>query len=77
MLYPQNGDRIVAIDSVTSLDPMYNSGSILRHFLKHVTLRNLCYTLGSEIIARTTVFFAFISADHDDIQAYRPLLSTF
>jgi len=23
MLYPQNGDRIVAIDSVTSLRPMY------------------------------------------------------
>jgi len=23
MLYPQNGDRIVAIDSVTSLHPMY------------------------------------------------------
>jgi len=23
MLYPQNGDRIVAIDSVTSLDPTY------------------------------------------------------
>jgi len=25
MLYPQNGDRIVAIDSVTSLHPMYIS----------------------------------------------------
>jgi len=24
MLYPQNGDRIVTIDSVTSLDPMYS-----------------------------------------------------
>jgi len=24
MLYPQNGDRIVAIDSVTSLNPMYS-----------------------------------------------------
>ena len=24
MLYPQNGDRIVAIDSVTSLHHMYN-----------------------------------------------------
>ena len=24
MLYPQNGDRIVAIDSVTSLHPMYS-----------------------------------------------------
>ena len=24
MLYPQNGDRIVAIDSVTSLHPVYN-----------------------------------------------------
>ena len=23
MLYPQNGDRIVAIDSVTSLHPVY------------------------------------------------------
>jgi len=23
MLYPQNGDRIVAIDSVTALHPMY------------------------------------------------------
>ena len=23
MLYPQNDDRFVAIDSVTSLDPMY------------------------------------------------------
>jgi len=23
MLYPQNGDRIVTIDSVTSLHPMY------------------------------------------------------
>jgi len=23
MLYPQNGDRIVATDSVTSLNPMY------------------------------------------------------
>jgi len=25
MLYPQNGDRIVAIDSVTSLYPMYTN----------------------------------------------------
>jgi len=25
MLYPQNGDRIVAIDSVTSLHPMYTA----------------------------------------------------
>jgi len=25
MLYPQHGDRIVAIDSVTSLHPMYYS----------------------------------------------------
>jgi len=24
MLYPQNGDRIVATDSVTSLHPMYS-----------------------------------------------------
>ena len=24
MLYPQNGDRIVTIDSVTSIHPMYN-----------------------------------------------------
>jgi len=24
VLYPQNGDRIVTIDSVTSLHPMYN-----------------------------------------------------
>jgi len=23
MLYPQNGDRIVTVDSVTSLQPMY------------------------------------------------------
>ena len=26
MLYPQNGDRIVTIDSVTSLQPMYCAG---------------------------------------------------
>jgi len=25
MLYPQNGDRIVATDTVTSLHPMYTS----------------------------------------------------
>jgi len=25
MLYPQNGDRIVDIDSVTSLQPMYSA----------------------------------------------------
>ena len=25
MLYPQNGDRIVTIDSVTSLHPVYNA----------------------------------------------------
>jgi len=24
MLYPQNGDRVEAIDSMTSLHPMYN-----------------------------------------------------
>ena len=29
VLYPQNGDRIVTIDSVTSLHPMYGSGSVL------------------------------------------------
>ena len=26
MVYPQNGDRIVAIDFVTSLHPVYNVG---------------------------------------------------
>jgi len=28
MLYPQNGDRIVAIDSVTSLHPMYTHPAV-------------------------------------------------
>ena len=28
MFYPQNGDRIVTIDSVTSLHPMYSIRSI-------------------------------------------------
>jgi len=27
MLYPQNGDHIVTVDSVTSLRPMYKKGS--------------------------------------------------
>jgi len=31
MLYPQNGDRIVAIDSVTSFHPMYNSLVVCSH----------------------------------------------
>jgi len=30
MLYPQNGDRIVTIDSVTSLHPMYTRSSSKR-----------------------------------------------
>ena len=29
MLYPQNGDRIVAIDSVTSLQPMYTFSYVI------------------------------------------------
>jgi len=36
MLYPQNGDRIVAIDSVTSLHPMYVKNSRHRKHLHDV-----------------------------------------
>jgi len=32
-LYPQNGERIVTIDSVTSFHPMYRHVSFTRHFL--------------------------------------------
>jgi len=42
MLYPQNGGRIVAIDSVTSFHPMYTSCSsllflvnVLKHAIAH------------------------------------------
>jgi len=37
MLYPQNGDRIVAIDSVTSLHPMYkqHKNYIIRNSIVH------------------------------------------
>jgi len=31
--YTQNGDRIVAIDSVTSLDPMYTWSEVTSHNL--------------------------------------------
>jgi len=38
MLYPQNGDRIVTIDSVTSLQPMYNySLRFANHFAVFMT----------------------------------------
>ena len=44
MLYPQNGDRIVTIDSVTSLYPMYSSVNpmeIRRHYVLGLSVR-LC-----------------------------------
>ena len=40
MLYPQNGDRIVAIDSVTSHHPMYSVFGRLKEVCKnkHISL---------------------------------------
>ena len=38
MLYPQNGDRIVAIDSVTSFHPIYSRSQRLHRHLRHVAL---------------------------------------
>jgi len=41
MLYPQNGDRIVAIDSVTSLHPVYFenwNGTVLRDLIQVLKL---------------------------------------
>ena len=40
MLYPQNGDRIVTIDSVTSLHPMYGMRNVgdVRTFLGDFSL---------------------------------------
>jgi len=37
MLYPQNGVRIVAIDSVTSLHPMYRVGASADSSFLHLT----------------------------------------
>ena len=38
MLYPQNGDRTMAIDFVTSLHPIYSETS---HWMKFYTARSL------------------------------------
>jgi len=43
MLYPQNGDRIVAIDSVTSLHPMYRA-AWARVYVYTITRENLYET---------------------------------
>ena len=45
MLYPQNGDRTLTIDSVTLLHPVYNvfnfrSSNILKHGMKHNVSEN-------------------------------------
>jgi len=40
MLYPQNGDRIVTIDSVTSLHPMYYRSAQCRRLAN--TTNDLC-----------------------------------
>ena len=37
MLYPQNGDRVVAIDSVTSLRPMYKHAVKTTPAKRHAT----------------------------------------
>ena len=38
MLYPQNGDRIVAVDCVTSFHPIYSRSQRLHRHLRHVAL---------------------------------------
>ena len=35
VLYPQNGDRIVTIDSVTSLHPMYGIHNLRSQYHRH------------------------------------------
>jgi len=45
MLYPQNGDRIVAIDSVTSLHPICMS--------RTQGIENICTTLFREVYSVT------------------------
>ena len=37
MLCPQNGDRIMAVDSVTSLHPMYRVGASADSSFLHLT----------------------------------------
>ena len=43
MLYPQNGDRIVAIDTVTSLHPMYCNDSVLTGIRLNHSFRSLSF----------------------------------
>ena len=38
MFYPQNGDRVVAIDTVTSLHPMYNFDTLEVRLIKFILM---------------------------------------
>jgi len=48
MLYPQNGDRIVATDFVTSLHPVYIQKFIPRRFMQGAREVDISYTAYKE-----------------------------
>ena len=52
MLYPQNGDRIVAIDSVTSLHPMYND---VRRQNAHLLVASRMYSVSLQVVYYSSV----------------------
>ena len=59
MLYPQNGDRTMAIDFVTSLHPIYSETS---HWMKFYTARSLIDArIGNEKKCANTIGTVLVS----------------
>ena len=60
-LYPQNGDRIVAIGSVTSLHPMcWHSASFIHSFIHCISYQRIERTVRSTEISYSTVGRSYI-----------------
>ena len=57
MLYPQNGERIVAIDSVTSRHPMYIVSQITNIILDDITILQVNCTQEKPCALRGMFFF--------------------
>ena len=62
-LYPQNGERIVTLDSVTSIHP-FRSVSMPAGFRRHLvgkSLRNVCYSVVTSMhfVSRLMIIWTF------------------